>query len=202
MGRYFWRKKATVEESCDLTIFQLRKWGMLEGGRHSATVVTWVAKSTGKESRVRVEVNMIVEPYVKLTYFVSDREGNANSYDSEADLVTTPCNLGGVRYWFACPWCGTRVGSLYLVPGERLFKCRDCKNLTYRSRNRGTIRAFGDTSRQIDKLRYEIKRWTWRGRPTRKVRKLRALERKMDILSVQPSAMLDKLTTRIRRHSR
>jgi len=201
MGRHYWRKKATVEESCDLTIFQLRKWGMLVGGRHSATIVTWPAKHAGKESCARVEVNMIVEPYVKLTYFVSDRERNANSYDSEADLVTTPCNLGGVRYWFTCPWCGTRVGSLYLVPGERLFKCRDCNNLTYRSCNRGTIGNFGHTSRQIDRLRSEIKRWTWGGRPTRKVRKLRALERKMDILSVQASAMLDKLTNRIYRHS-
>ena len=177
MGRYYWHKKTTVEQSCDLTIFQLREFGMLESGRHTATVITWVQKHTGKETHVRVEVNMIGEPYARLTYSLSDREGNSTPCTSEADLVTTPCNLGGVRYWFACPWCGTRVGSLYLVPGERLFKCRDCNNLTYRSRNRGTMEAFGHTSRQIEKLRPEIKRWTWRGRPTRKVRRLNNLER-------------------------
>jgi hypothetical protein len=201
LGRYYWRKKATVEESCDLTIFQLRKWGMLQAGLHTATVITWVMKNTGKETRVRVEVNMTGEPYVKLTYFVYDREGNTTTCASEADLITTPCNLGGVRYWFACPECGQHVGGLYLVPGGIRFRCRQCSNLTYRSRNRGTIGSFGDISRHIDKLRGEIKRWTWRGRPTRKVRKLRALERKMGILSAQASAMLDKLTSRIHRHS-
>ena len=201
MGRWYYDKKVTVEEACDLTVFQLKRFGMLVDGLHSATVVTWVQKHTGKETHVRVEVNTIGEPYVKFTYFVSDREGNATTCDSEANLVTTPCNLGGVRYWFACPWCGTRVGSLYLVPGERLFKCRDCNNLTYRSRNRGTMEAFGHTSRQIEKLRPEIKRWTWRGRPTRKVKKLRTLERKMGILSDQASTMLDKLRNRINRHS-
>jgi cell fate (sporulation/competence/biofilm development) regulator YmcA (YheA/YmcA/DUF963 family) len=30
--------------------------------------------------------------------------------------------------------------------------------------------------RQVEKLKEKIKRWTWRGRPTRKVRKLTALE--------------------------
>jgi len=38
---------------------------------------------------------------------------------------------------------------------------------------------FGHTSRQIDQLRSEIKRWTWAGRPTRKARRLYALQHNM-----------------------
>jgi hypothetical protein len=41
-------------------------------------------------------------------------------------------HLGGKRFWFVCG-CGTRAGRLYLPPGQRAFRCRDCCNLTYRS---------------------------------------------------------------------
>jgi len=33
MGRYYKDKKATVEESCDLTVFQLKEYGMLNAGK-------------------------------------------------------------------------------------------------------------------------------------------------------------------------
>ncbi len=196
MGRYYYNSKATVEESCDLTVFQLKKYGMLKAG-HTATVITWVMKNTGKESSVGVEVNLTDEPYVKLTYSISDREGNSTPYDSEISLVTTPCNLGGVRYWFACPVCWRCVGGLYLAPGQRYFMCRGCNNLTYRSRNRCVMGALGHTSRQIEKLRSQIKRLTWRGSPTRKVRKLRALERKEGILASQALKLLERIRPRL-----
>ncbi|MHC4538824.1 MAG: hypothetical protein ACYTEK_25110 [Planctomycetota bacterium] len=197
MGRWYDNKKATVEEACDLTVFQLKEYGMLEGGRHTATVITWVMKRTGKESSISLEVNMTGEPYARLAYALSDREGNVTPYDSKVDLVTTPCNFGGVRYWFACPWCGNRVGGVYLAPGDRYFRCRHCNNLTYNSRNRCVVAAFGHTSRQIKKLRPEIKRWTWRGRPTRKARRLYALQHKMSLLCVQAAAQLEKLRARL-----
>jgi len=47
--------------------------------------------------------------------------------------------IGGVRYWFRCPVehdgrpCGRRVKKLYLPPGEQIFGCRYCHDLTYRS---------------------------------------------------------------------
>ncbi len=172
---------------------------MLKAG-HTATVITWVMKNTGKESRITLEVNMTSEPYARFTYSISDREGNSTSYDLEVSLVTTPCNFGGVRYWFACPMCSRRVGGLYLAPGERYFMCRKCNNLTYHSRNRCVMGAFGHTSRQIDKLRSEIKRWTWRGRPTRKVRRLLSLERKAGVLGEYSMRRIEKLEARISKY--
>ena len=143
---------------------------------------------------------MIGEPYARFTYSLSDREGNRASYDYEVSLVTTLCNFGGVRYWFVCPECSRRVGGLYLAPGERYFICRKCSNLTCHSRNRCVMAAFGHTSRQIEKLRSEIKRWTWRGRPTRKVRKLHTLEKKEGILALQSWKQVEKLKVRISKH--
>ena len=195
MGRWYYNKKATVEESLDVTVFQLKSYGMFDH-EYNTTMLSWVSSGSGKTSRIALEVHMTGEPYVRFMYTVSDREGNQRPYDTEVDLVTTPCHLGGVRYWFICPLCSRRVGGLYLAPGEEYFMCRRCNNLTYHSRNRCLIGAFGHTSRRIDRLRSEIRRWTWRGRPTRKVRRLHALERKMVVFSPQMSARMEKLRRR------
>ena len=40
--------------------------------------------------------------------------------------------------------------------------------------------------RQYEELYKKTKRWTWRGKPTRKVRKLKALEAKMDVYEGSP----------------
>ena len=59
--------------------------------------------------------------YVKFNYTVTDRNtGEKTDYDYKVQLTTTPCNLGGVRYWFICPlskngvYCGRRVAKLYV----------------------------------------------------------------------------------------
>lgn len=45
-----------------------------------------------------------------------------------APLITTECNYGGKRYWFACPYCGRRCAVLYI--GRRVA-CRKCHKLIY-----------------------------------------------------------------------
>lgn len=56
--------------------------------------------------------------------------------DQRVQLTITNCNYGGVRYWFICPLeCKKRIGVLYLHNNE--FGCRQCHNLTYRSKNMG-----------------------------------------------------------------
>ena len=47
-------------------------------------------------------------------------------------IEATPCNFGGLRYWFWCP-CGRRVGVVY-SPGK-YWRCRHCYNITYQSSN-------------------------------------------------------------------
>ena len=61
-------------------------------------------------------------------------------------LVTTPCHLGGVRWWFVCPLaaggraCGRRVRKLYLC--GRYFGCRTCHRLTYRTSQESDSRVY------------------------------------------------------------
>lgn len=45
------------------------------------------------------------------------------------NVVTTPCNYGGKRYWFNCPKCFKRVAKLYLR--NSMFFCRTCHQLNY-----------------------------------------------------------------------
>ncbi len=186
-----------AEESCRLRISELRKDGMLSSGYSSETRI-WSSNRTDKKTIIGLAVDITDDPYVRLIYSVTDREGNKTDYDYQVSLVTTPCNFGGVRYWFGCLSCGRRVGVLYLAPGDVYFRCRNCNNLSYHSRNNCPIAKFGVTSRQIDKLRSEIKRWTWRGRPTRKVRRLHALEQKMGMLSGPVRAGIEKFKARLR----
>ncbi|MBN1181820.1 MAG: hypothetical protein JXB49_05995 [Bacteroidales bacterium] len=48
-------------------------------------------------------------------------------------FITSRPHYGGVRYWFVCPECKRRAGTLYRPPGASCFKCRHCHNLTYSS---------------------------------------------------------------------
>ena len=197
--RYFYNSKATADASCRLKMSYLRKRGMLIG-EESIQKIVWTSSMRGTTTAIIVGVYLTGDPFAILMYTVTDRDGNKTDYDDKVNLVTTPCYFGGVRYWFGCPWCGRRVAVLYLAPGDVNFRCRNCNNLSYHSRNRCNMESFGHTSRQIDKLRSEIKRWTWRGLPTRKVRRLQALERKMRVLSGPVMAGIERFTAGIRKN--
>ena len=161
--------------------------------------ISWTSSRTGKKTSVIVGVHITNDDqFVMLMYTLTDRDGNNADYKYVVPLVTTPCNFGGVRYWFGCPSCDRRVAVLYLARGDVYFRCRHCNNLSYHSRNRSIMELFGHTSRQIEKLRSEIKRWTWRRRPTRKVRRLYALERRAGVLGEYSMRQIEKLEARIK----
>jgi hypothetical protein len=197
--RYFYNSKATADESCSLEMSYLRKRGMLTG-EESFEKIAWTSSMRRRTTTLIFGIHLTDDPFIILMYTITDRDGNESEYKHEVSLVTTLCNFGGVRYWFGCPSCGQRVAVLYLSPGDVYFRCRHCNNLTYDSRNNCSMAKFGVISRKIDKLRSEIKRWTWRGRPTRKVRRLQALERKMQILGGVVSARIERLQAGIRKN--
>jgi hypothetical protein len=51
-------------------------------------------------------------------------------------LRTTPCNYGGVRWWFACPSCNRRAAILYITGGR--LCCIKCGRFSYASQ-RGDV---------------------------------------------------------------
>jgi len=188
MGRYYWDKKGTVEDCRSVSISFLKKHDYFCGYRSGGIV--WKNFYGEETSSIGVAVSTLDgDNYARFQYTTTDRNsGEKTDYDYKVPLATTKCNLGGVRYWFVCPlskngvYCGRQVGKLYLPPGSRYFGCRHCYNLSYESRNNtrtGMLGVFGQVltiEKRVDELARQIKRWTYRGRPTRRVRRLEALE--------------------------
>jgi hypothetical protein len=202
MGRNYWDKKDTVEDCKGISFSFLRKDGYLCNNRSE---IYWTNSITGKETdRVGITVSITeAEKFVRFQYTIIDcHTKKKTDYDYKVQLTTTPCKFGGVRYWFICPfsrngvYCGRRVAKLYKAPGESSFACRHCNNLSYESRNECRIGRFGQlgyffkAKRQCEDLRNKIKRRTWRGKPTKKVQKLCALEQKTLTSSLQALAHL------------
>jgi hypothetical protein len=69
MGRYYWSKKDTVEDSTKLSISKLKEFGLL-GGCCSSTL-TWTRSLSGHKSSIGIVVDVLDEPYVKLNPDIS-----------------------------------------------------------------------------------------------------------------------------------
>ena len=85
----------------------------------------------------QVEAN---EKRIHLCYAVADGSSQEMDHmDYTVGIVKTPCNFGGFRLWFLCPFpkegkqCRRTVGKLYLPPGGKYFGCRYCYDLAYQS---------------------------------------------------------------------
>jgi hypothetical protein len=67
------------------------------------------------------------------------------------------------------------------------FGYRHCYDLSYESRNEPRLARFGGigyplkAEQQYEELYEKIKRWTHKGKPTKKARKLQALEKRLDM---------------------
>jgi len=197
MGRYYFDAKTTVEQATQLSIFKLKEFGLLSG--YCASTLTWTRRLSGHKSSIGICVDT-EELYIKVNYTVTDRNTSEKpDYDYKISLTTTPCNFGGVRYWFICPlsvngvYCGRRTGTLYLASGGNYFGCRHCYDLSYESRNESRLGRFGNigytivADRKIEELYSQIKRWTYKGKPTKKARKLQALRAKVHAHLDSPS---------------
>jgi hypothetical protein len=61
----------------------------------------------------------------------------------QVQFTTSFCGLGGTRYWFKCPLCTKRVGTLFIHPLNQQVGCRACLGLEYRGRRyKGMIEAL------------------------------------------------------------
>ena len=214
MGRYYYDKKDTVEDCSSVSISFLKKQGYLSEPCSMSGSIFWKNSFGEETSSIGIFVSTLDnDNYVRFQYTSTDRNTEEKTkHDYKVQLTTTPCNYGGVRYWFICPlsrngvYCRRRVAKLYKAPGAVYFGCRHCYNLSYESRNESRLGRFGNigynivAERKIEELYSQIKRWTWRGRPTRKARKLRALERKSDVSVGYALEQLERLEVRISKH--
>jgi hypothetical protein len=184
-----------VQECKSVSIPFLRKEGFLCG--YCSGAIVWTDRFGEETASMSVVASTRYgNSYLRLIYTMTDRNtGEETPFDYKVPLASTPCHFGGVRWWFVCALsrngvsCGRRVGTIYRPPRADYYGCQHCYDLSYESRNRtrsGMFAAYGGVlrvDRQMEELRSQINRWTYQGRPTRKVRKLQALAQRMESYS-------------------
>lgn len=50
----------------------------------------------------------------------------------ELSLSTSRTRFNGERYWFLCPLCTCKVGTIYKHPVSQLVGCRNCLGIQYK----------------------------------------------------------------------
>lgn len=142
MGRWSWSDRKTVEECRTLSVSEMARSGVFEKGPGNF----WTSRWTNAMGEEVASIGYWVKSspgdglHLQLSYTITNRFNDEKTpLDYPIELTTTPCNFGGIRYWFICPLvvngspCGRRVAKLYLPPGGKYFGCRHCYNLTYTS---------------------------------------------------------------------
>ncbi len=190
MGRWSYSGKTEADDLQKIGASFLKKHGYFEG--RCFGTVTWTHNWSESKSSVWIMVSTINnENYLRIRYTQTDNSsGEKKDFDYKIQLATTPCYLGGKRYWFICPWyvsgvyCGKRVGVLY--KGGDYFACRHCYNLTYNSKNQNKYHyhpffSVLDINQKIEELKEKIKIPYYQGRSTKKQRRLERLYKEAEI---------------------
>lgn len=134
---YRWDRKDTQEEYRRLDIRYMRKQGTLSPGKSG--ILSWSYADGTENGKIGWRVDT--------EYLILDYSANGEPIKEHIYLDKTPCNYGGVRHWFKCPCCYSRVAVLTMY-GER-FICRHCHKLPYGSQNEGRIDRYMRKTRKI-----------------------------------------------------
>lgn len=139
--------KRCTDDMHALDVRKIQRRGLLRPGND----LTWQWTCNDKTIaaiRLKVEADRVVLDYRNQSAHCNGGAWETMNYAVRLDW--TPCTLGGQRVWWRCPavGCGRRVAVLH---GGRVFACRRCNRLAYRSQreaddDRATRRA--DTIRR------------------------------------------------------
>jgi hypothetical protein len=135
-GRWHWyTPRTTVESTYSLSVGKLIR---LLSDRDALTHIAQSERSVtyswyqGERKTGSIGVSFCNftgnSPHFLLTYAVNSTNKTERVY-----LNSTAQNLGGSRWWFTCPDCSRRCGSIYLSGSCAHFACRVCHRLTYSS---------------------------------------------------------------------
>lgn len=138
-----------TDEMRALDIRKIRRAGLLVPGR----AFSWQWSRNGE---VFATINATSEPDgVVLDYRAREHQGEWVPMKYSVSVTWTECNYGGQRAWWLCPAlrCGRRVAVLF---GGKVFACRHCHHLAYRSqREQPHDRAGNSADRIRDRLGWE-----------------------------------------------
>jgi hypothetical protein len=118
--------------------------------------------------------------YMELDYKWKDHDAAEwTPIDYKVRLQPTSCGFGGRRWWFICPNLNCRRRNSILYQSGRYFVCRKCAGLKYESQNYSGKYSFLRDLFEAEDYERSIKRWYYRGKPTRKHRRFLKMTRGM-----------------------
>ena len=188
MGRYY---GYGVRQELDNLLFidaaRLKQWDFLRTFCNGT--ITWTNSTLGTQNNVGAYIRINDdESYLQLTYTQTVRDKDEKTkLDYKIELLSTPCNFGGKRWWFLCPivknnlQCSRRVRKLYL--SGKYFGCRSCHELCYAQQKENHHYSMAPIFKVItngqkaDELRKQIKVPIYNGRLTKKMRRFMELRR-------------------------
>lgn len=186
--------KANCEGRTKISIFWLRQNGHLtkETSWRSGSL-NWTytySKENAGSLGYQIQINH-KEPNdevgnMRLMYTNTDGwTGEKTEMDYKVPIVTTACNYGGIRFWFRCSlyrngvYCGRRVGVLYKV--SKYYGCRYCGDLVYADQNASKMGRGMVCDPDLQKAYGGIKRFYYKGKPTKKYIKYQKMEHKSNM---------------------
>lgn len=120
-------RKRCVEEC---STFDLDSWisaGLL---LHKAGRIEWGDPYTGDKNSLLYFLRSTDAPSCKyVETFFKDESGELQH---EPTVIVSKPQKCGIRWYFFCP-CGRRVRKLYRTRPGGMYRCRRCRDLTYRS---------------------------------------------------------------------
>jgi hypothetical protein len=199
-GRWGDRKpdrKPIVENCRTLDVNNLVRAGVIRQNAQLQGAWQWRNEPEDEQpcASVGFEVRTDVDSgELKLRYALPILQAGPNAKAVEAviipiRLVTSNLPTNGHRWWFICPAqrsdrpqpCRQRVGVLYLPAGggARLFACRDCYDLTYKScrESRSYQSMFNSLGAQFGISGRRVRRILERGHSAERKSKERLLQR-------------------------
>lgn len=176
----------TAEDSLSLDTKWLKDHGYFCGYKNEG--ISWKWGWGDNESSIGLSVDTTGDfPNIRFRYSTKHWNGEEKKHmDYSFPLIQVPCNLGGFRWAFKCGlwvngvYCGRTVYTLYKANSD-YFGCRKCIRIVYESQRESgkSFEFLGKilkAEREYEKVYKSIRKWHYRGRPTRKVIKLNKLE--------------------------
>lgn len=187
MGRYSTGAN-TVDSINRIEMKDLIKWGYFKKYANHYSTLSW---SSG--SRISMEViNQPEECSIRLIYTITDNHsGKKTDINYKVWIKKVPSNLGkGFVLYFICPFTYKKSRTLYRAYGSHYFKSKEAyqRRIYYDSQMASKLYVSSERYRtaeaKLEKLYLSKRRkqTTFKGKPTKYILKLEALERKVERL--------------------
>jgi hypothetical protein len=202
VGRAVTRRQLRVEECHRLDLVELRRDGVLDADK---TGTVWRSETALGVAQwpSKVFYSPVVLDSGERWLVLADEPGTGAGDGTQSQgagapepypvrLTSTPCHLGGQRWWFRCPLviegvpCKRRCRVLYRPPGERYFGCRECYRLTYRVRQWHRDKWWEGFFRPMELLEEDFRRPVGKLKPRQLARRLRQYERAVEAMKRFP----------------